>query len=58
MIFVAPGIENLVEVERLLPCTELNFYRSAGAVNRGELTHVGLRSAQMGHHEARRMMKI
>ncbi len=40
MIFVALGIEDLVEVERLLPCTELNFYRSAGAVNCGELTHV------------------
>jgi hypothetical protein len=58
MIFVAPGIEDLVEVERLLPCTELNFYRSAGAVNRGELTHVGLRLAQMGHYESKRVMKI
>jgi hypothetical protein len=51
MMFVALAIESFIEVEHLLPCAELNFHRPAGAVNRGELAHVGLLSAQIGQHE-------
>ena len=51
MMFVALAIEGFAEIERLLLCTELNFHRPAGAVDRGELAHVRLLSAQMGQHE-------
>ena len=51
MMFVAFAIEGFVEVQSLLPCAELNFYRPACSVNRDELTHVGLLLAQMGQHE-------
>ncbi len=50
-MFVALAIEGFAEVKRLLPCAELNFHGPAGAVDRGELTHVGLLSAQIGQHE-------
>ena len=51
VMFVALSIEGFAEVERLLPCSELDFHRPTGAVDRGQLSHVRLCFAQIGQHE-------
>ena len=51
MMFVSFAIEGFAEVERLFPCTELDFHGPAGAVERGELTYVGLSFTQIGQYE-------
>ncbi len=50
-MLVALVIEGFAEVERLLPSAELDFHGPAGAVDGGELAHVGLCFVQVGERE-------